>query len=88
MIIRLDGTRMNSRSAAHDHLQLQLSLPAYYGRNLDALYDLLTENGSERTIALTCREQMLANLGSYGGLLLETLRQAADENPHLNFTEE
>ena len=34
---------MISRREAHDHLTERLGLPEYYGRNLDGLYDLLTE---------------------------------------------
>ena len=41
MTLTLDGLQMSGRAAAHDHLKAQLKLPDYYGRNLDALYDLL-----------------------------------------------
>ena len=36
----VDGGLMTSREAAHDLLAARLGLPEYYGRNLDALYDL------------------------------------------------
>ena len=36
---------MTERNAAHEYLAARLSFPAWYGRNLDALYDLLTERG-------------------------------------------
>ena len=39
----LDGRMMDSKDALHSHLYMQFSLPAYYGRNLDALWDCLTE---------------------------------------------
>lgn len=32
-----------SRDALYDFLGERLALPAYFGRNLDALYDVLTE---------------------------------------------
>lgn len=38
--INLSG--VNSRDALHDALEKALPLPEYYGRNLDALYDVLT----------------------------------------------
>ncbi|MBQ2244201.1 MAG: barstar family protein [Oscillospiraceae bacterium] len=41
-MIFLDGSLMTDKAAAHDRLACQLGLPAWYGRNLDALYDMLT----------------------------------------------
>ncbi len=32
-----------SRNAFYDFLSVKLALPDYFGRNLDALYDVLTE---------------------------------------------
>ena len=39
----LDAAKMQTKSAAHVHLKETLGLPEYYGGNLDALYDCLTE---------------------------------------------
>ena len=88
MTIELDGRRMTDRSALHDYLQKVLELPDYYGRNLDALYDLLTEDGRPRKILLRNSAEVEAQLGGYGIAFLETLRQAAEENPALEVTEE
>ena len=85
MTVQLDGKRMASRAALHDHLAQQLQLPDYYGRNLDALYDLLTEQAEHTIIELLNQDVMLASLGSYGEILIETLEQAMDENPNLTF---
>lgn len=41
--IVLDGNYLCNREAAHKYLQEVLALPDYYGKNLDALYDCLTE---------------------------------------------
>ena len=43
MLYALDGRRMQDRAGMHDHLTARLRLPAYYGRNLDALHDVLSE---------------------------------------------
>ena len=43
MTVELDGRLMFDKVSTHAYLQQQLALPAYYGRNLDALYDCLTE---------------------------------------------
>ena len=45
--IFLDCRRMQEREAAHAYLAKRLHFPAYYGKNLDALYDLLTDRGTE-----------------------------------------
>ena len=47
MPIILDGKAMTDRPAAHSHLAERLDLPTYYGRNLDALYDMLTDIGAD-----------------------------------------
>jgi len=41
--IILDGEQLCDREMAHAYLQEALGLPEYYGKNLDALYDCLTE---------------------------------------------
>ena len=51
MAIILDGRAMTDRPAAHSYLVRQLDLPTHYGRNLDALYDVLTEIGEELSIS-------------------------------------
>ncbi len=46
--IVLDALQMGERKQAHEYLKEVLSLPDYYGFNLDALQDCLTElNGVE-----------------------------------------
>ena len=80
-MIILDGTAMTDRPAAHSHLAQRLDLPAHYGRNLDALYDVLTEFRGD--IHLCSTAAVTEQLGKYGEALLDTLREAAQENPNL-----
>lgn len=84
MTIELDGRQMRDRASLHDQLQDRLGLPAWYGRNLDALYDLLTERGEPLTIVLRFQEELKVQLGGYAGSFLDTLCQAAENNPALN----
>ena len=42
MEVILDGELMTDRPTVHDLLSEKLAFPEYYGRNLDALYDLLS----------------------------------------------
>ena len=88
MEITLDCSYMTDRATAHDYLKALLGFPEYYGRNLDALYDLLTERGEETTLLLRQREQMEQQLGHYAAALLDTLSDAAEANPKLTLTVE
>ena len=81
--IILDGERMLNRRAAHDHLAEQLELPEYYGRNLDALYDLLTERDGPARLVVRHRDALLSWLGGYGAALCQTLEDADRANPML-----
>lgn len=45
MTIILDAEKMMTRSLAHPYLKEMLNFPDYYGNNLDALYDCLTDLG-------------------------------------------
>lgn len=73
----LDGRYMTTRENAHAHLAQQLELPERYGRNLDALYDLLTAGMDAEQICLRHAER-LDELGAYGRQLLRVLREAAE----------
>ena len=81
--IFLDGGRLARREEAHDYLAAVLSLPDYYGRNLDALWDLMTER-SQPTRLVLCRSEAM---GIYGEAILGTLEDAAAENPLLQVEE-
>ena len=72
--MQLDGNLIKERG--HDYLMEALSLPDYYGKNLDALYDGLTE--------MEC-EIELTNAGEVDEDILDTFRDAADENDLLKF---
>ena len=41
--ITLDGNLLADATKAHDYLKEMLEFPEYYGSNLDALYDCLTD---------------------------------------------
>lgn len=86
MVIELDGRAMTDRPAAHSHLVQQLELPSWYGRNLDALYDVLTDISRETELILRDPGAVAEQLGRYGEALLDTLREAAESNPYLTVT--
>lgn len=81
--IVLDGGEMTAKEAAHAYLARRLGFPDFYGGNLDALYDLLTERGEPTRLVIYRRETMEEALGNYARALLGTLADAAGENPDL-----
>ena len=83
MAIILSGKAMTDRPTAHSHLAEKLDLPTWYGRNLDALYDVLTEISEDIQIILEDPAAVIENLGKYGEALLSTMQEAAESNPHL-----
>ena len=82
--IVLDGFAIRDREGLHDLLSERLRLPAWYGRNLDALYDCLTDL-TEVTVFLRNAGAMTDALGDYGDNVLRVFRDAAAENPGFGF---
>ena len=60
----------------HEILADALGFPPYYGRNLDALHDCLTEISADAAI-------ILADAAKADPRLIAVLRDASGENPHL-----
>ena len=86
--IRLDGLALPSLEAVHDRFAQALPLPEWYGRNLDALFDCLTDLGEPATVRLLRREDLEERLGRRGRALVRLLRRAAEENPRVMLREE
>ena len=81
--LRLDASNAASRSALHDLFAETLSLPEWYGRNLDALHDCLTSM-SEDVHVTVAADELTGTLGErYVRQLLRLLRDCAAENPHI-----
>jgi len=80
----LSGFEITSKGALHTHLALELDLPEWYGRNLDALYDCLTDLKNDVRIILPDFPILEEQLGRYAQALLSTLKDAAAENPHIH----
>ena len=74
--IEIDGKLIKGQG--HDYLKEALNFPDYYGKNLDALYDCLTEIGVETKIKLINADFIPQDL-------LETFIDASIENTFLEF---
>jgi ribonuclease inhibitor len=81
MRVELDCRKMTDKQATHAYLKQELRFPDYYGNNLDALYDLMTDREEETVLVLGYWRQLGALLGDYGISLLETLREASEAHP-------
>ena len=84
--ITLDINRLHSVPALHKYLCSELALPVYYGANLDALYDCLTEIVEPTQIIVPANVTDNEKLGWYGEQLLQVLQDAAEENENLQVT--
>ncbi len=76
----LDGAKILSSEQLHQELKRQLSLPEWYGNNLDALYDCLT--------TMEEMELILVNWPAEGYLqcAAQAMYDAAEENEKINIT--
>ena len=54
----VDLSGVCDRNSLHDRLQESLTLPSWYGRNLDALYDALTDAPGPIHICFTAWKEM------------------------------
>ncbi len=82
----IDGAAVESRAALHALLAEGLALPAYYGNNLDALYDCLTDPLPEPAeIILRDFGALTQTLGPYAHKLAAVLNRIAKENPKVHF---
>ena len=81
MNIVLNCDNLAQRKQAHQYLAHMLDFPDYYGKNLDALFDCLTELG-DCTVILEGGADLSRN-GGYGAKVLKVLEEASLANPRL-----
>lgn len=76
--IIIDGRRMTSVESAHEYLAKTLRLPDYYGKNLDALHDCLTDLPRSVWIVLINGDRMDASLGEYAEKLRRVFKDVGN----------
>ena len=84
--ITLDIEKMRSLPMLHKYLHTALALPEYYGANLDALYDCLTEMSEPTELVVPKKVADEAYLGWYCQQFLQMLEDAAAANEALQIT--
>jgi len=79
----IECSEINDRRDLHRQLAEKLKLPPWYGMNLDALYDCLTEPGEEISLRLKDFELLEERLGGYASAFLRVLEEAGEGNPRI-----
>ena len=77
---------MKTREKAHAHIARRLSFPSYYGKNLDALHDLLTERAEYTEIVIKGSERLRESMNGYGAKIIKVMEDSAEENPRIKIT--
>lgn len=80
----IDGRFMQSKEAMYTHLTCVFSLPIYFGKNLDALWDVLTESEEPTQINFLNVDLARTHLGDYGDRFIALLEKLAEE--HVQYT--
>ena len=78
--VLIDGNVTENREMLHDAFASQLSLPEWYGRNLDALFDCLTDIHEETAVHIVNGDRLKENLGNMYNGLVKVLGRAEREN--------
>ena len=73
----IEGNCLQERKQAHRYLAQVLRFPDYYGNNLDALADCLSEMSYRNVIIISDSEKIVENLGDYGQSMLEVFEEQA-----------
>lgn len=82
--IELDVRNIFTVRALHIYLAYRLDLPAHYGKNLDALYDVLTEESRMAAIRIAGTKEAQGELTAYMPKLLRVFEDAARENERIS----
>ena len=83
MYYEIDLKNAKTRAELYDRLEKVLPLPDYFGRNLDALYDCLSEITEETSIKILDGECREYEIERYIRRLKRMFEGLAEENPNV-----
>lgn len=84
----IDGAFMTEKAVAYAYLMRRLGFPSYFGMNLDALYDQLTDPCEQTQLIIYRKKRLLESLGPYGQRILDTIQDAVRVNMNLSYAED
>ena len=84
----LNGKEISSEQQIHRLLADALDFPTWYGENLDALFDCITDVTDDVEISVVESDDLVARLGERALLILTVLRDAAAGNSRLKISVE
>lgn len=82
-IVYLNGKDFENIAQVHDYLAEKLNFPAYYGNNLSALYDVLTELCENTNIVANLEGVTDEAFFRQLERLTQVMKDAADANDYL-----
>ncbi len=80
----IDGREEISRAELHEKIAAALDFPEWYGKNLDALYDCLTDMSEETVIEISDFEALTECHGKYALRLARVILEACEGNEKLH----
>lgn len=73
-MLKVDTRKLTTKEKSHEYLAKQLGFPEYYGKNLDALHDCLTDIKESIVFYHT------AKAGAYFNEIIPVLEDIMEEN--------
>ena len=84
-IVLIDGDKIKTFSGLHNEFKKVLDFPAYYGENLDALYDVLTDIKEELGVIIVKNKLLRNNLGKKWENFILMLEELNEEKTDFYF---
>ena len=79
--VTIDCVIISDKESFHAIMEEKLEFPIWYGKNLDALHDCLTEVFTSTRIEFTNWSRLEDALGRYAAAIRRAVNHAAQENP-------
>ena len=84
----LDGAKIFRADDLHRAFETALDLPEWYGNNLDALHDVLTEPGEDVRVIAVNTEELKDHLGRKWTGFLRLMEDLKEETARVRFLPE
>lgn len=81
----LNCVGIESRKEFHSRISQLMNFPDYYGKNLDALFDVLTDICEETLLVIEEDSQLQDQMETYYPRIVKTLKAASRENEYFHF---